>query len=57
MLQDANSFASNIDAMMKQTLGISGEEIEEEELEAIPEGDQINEVEDEEEDGSLKDEL
>lgn len=59
MLQDANSFASNIDMMMQQSLGVSGQEIEEEEEEEIAtDADPINEVEEEEEeDNSMKDEL
>lgn len=60
MLQDPSQFASNIDAMMKQTLGIADAEIEEEEVD-VPEesenaeGAELEEAEDEE--ASAKDEL
>merc|ERR1712200_185313 len=50
MLQDANSFASNIDMMMQHTLGVSDQELEvEEEEEISAEADPSNEVEEEEE--------
>jgi len=58
MLQDANVFASHIDMMMQQTLGVSVDEIEEEEEEIATEADPSNEVEEEEEeDSSARDEL
>ena len=58
MLQDANVFASHIDMMMQQTLGVSVHEIEEEEEEIATEADASNEVEEEEEeDSSARDEL
>ncbi len=60
MLQDPSQFASNIDTMMRKTLGITEEEIEEEveEEEATPEAEsQEEEQEDEEDDHSAKDEL
>ena len=60
MLQDANSFASNIDMMMQHTLGVSDQELEvEEEEEISAEADPSNEVEEEEEEeeSSPKDEL
>ncbi len=60
MLQDASQFASNIDSMMKQTLGIADQEVdEEEELEPEAEADAAAEVdgdEDEEEEAG-RDEL
>jgi len=60
MLQDANVFASHIDAMMQQTLGVAGEDIEEEEdmvAESEPSNQVDEEEEEEEEDSSAKDEL
>ena len=62
MLQDPSLFASNIDAMMKQTLGIPGDaEIEEEEeIETPLEADNAEDAEQddaEDEETSTKDEL
>jgi len=62
MLQDASQFAANIDMMMKQSLGIADEQIEEEEeLEPVAEGEaaahEIDGDEDDDEDKSAKDEL
>lgn len=61
MLQDASQFASNIDKMMKQSLGIAEAEVEEEEeVEEVPEAEEKEEkAEEEEEDekSSSKDEL
>merc|ERR1711928_188734 len=55
MLQDANSFASNIDMMMQHTLGVSDQELEaEEEEENSAEADPSNEVEEEEEEISAE---
>nr|CAG4649951.1 EOG090X01EZ [Sida crystallina] len=61
MLQDASQFAANIDAMMKQTLGIPDEQIEEEEeLESVEaaeaDGGEVDGDEDDEE-KIAKDEL
>ena len=62
MLQDASQFAANIDMMMKQSLGIPDEQIEEEEeLEPVAEGEaaapEIDGDEDDDEEKSAKEEL
>ena len=62
MLQDPSQFAAHIDEMLKQSLGVGGAEIEEEEeVENVPEAENAEEEadneEDEEEDKSSKDEL
>ena len=57
MLQDPSQFASNIDTMMRKTLGITDEEIEDEveEAEVIPETE--SQEEEDEEATAEKDEL
>ena len=62
MLQDPSQFAEHIDSMLKQSLGIGDEVVEEdEEIEIAPEGENAEEEadqdDDEEEDKSSKDEL
>lgn len=61
MLQDPSQFASHIDEMLKQSLGVGGEDIEEEEeIENVPEAENAEEEADndeEDEDKSSKDEL
>nr|CAG4646050.1 EOG090X01EZ [Macrothrix elegans] len=62
MLQDPSEFATNIDKMMQQTLGISDAQVEEEVEEPEPAADPSNaeeeaDQEDDDEDKSSKDEL
>nr|CAG4649106.1 EOG090X01EZ [Scapholeberis mucronata] len=60
MLQDPSEFAEHIDAMLRQSLGIANEEIEEEEIDSAPAAESAEDEadqEDEDEDKSSKDEL
>lgn len=60
MLQDPSKFAENIDAMLKQSLGVGNQEIEEEEeVENVPGVEKAEEAdqEDEDDEKSSKDEL